>query len=68
MFEEFLLCKLVGKRMNICKPREDGAKIGKLDNVTGIKLLAEQDGIFEDFLRRGSDRYAHKHVIAEFWV
>jgi hypothetical protein len=68
VFEEFLLCKLVGKRMNICKPSEDSAKIGKLDNVSRIKLLAEQDGIFEDFLGRGADRYAHKHVIAEFWV
>src|SRR5215468_8557795 len=65
VFEEFLLCKLVGKRMNICKPREDGAKIGKLDNVTRIKLLTEQDGIFEDFLGRGSDRYAHSYMIAE---
>ena len=54
--------------MNICKPREDSAKVGKLDNVTRIKLLAEQDGIFKDFLGQGPDRYAHKHVIAEFWV
>jgi hypothetical protein len=54
--------------MNICKTREDGAKIGKLDNVTRSKLLADQDGIFEDFLGRGSDRYAHSHIIAEFWV
>ena len=54
--------------MNICKPREDSAKVGKLDNVTRIKLLAEQDGIFKDFLGQGPDRYAHKHVIAELRV
>ena len=27
MLKQLLLCKLVGKRVNICKPSEDGAKI-----------------------------------------
>ena len=56
---EFFLCKSVGECVDIFKPGKDGAEIGKLDGVAGVEFLAEQDGVFEDFLGRGPDRYAH---------
>jgi hypothetical protein len=56
LLEEFPLCKSVGKRVDIFKPRDDGAEIGKLDDVACLEFLAEQDGVFEALLgtRSGS--------------
>jgi hypothetical protein len=37
--------------------RPHGSDIGEFDDVTGIKLLAEQGRVLERVFGRGSDRY-----------
>ena len=64
VFEELLLCQLVGERVNVLKPGEDRADVGELDDMAGVELLAEQGWVFESFLGRGSDRNAHEGIVA----
>jgi hypothetical protein len=65
MLEEFLLCNLIGKCVDIFQPSDHGAEIAELDDVAGVEFPAEQDEISEDFLGRGPDGYGLKHYQLE---
>ena len=59
MFEQLFLRELIRKRVNVLKAGEDSSEIGELDDMTGLELRAEPDGVFERLLGSSSDCYAH---------
>jgi hypothetical protein len=64
MFEEFLLCQLVGECVDVLEAGEHRADVGELDDMAGVEFLAEQGGVFQGLLGRRSDRYAHEDIVA----